>query len=167
MSPTSTRQTGKLSLETSWILGLLSFSNPFPKQMPRKMIFAALQLSCAISAPASKEIYGDFSSKTKQGRALLGVLGQDIPHLCKFPPPGSAGEEKPRSKAPRANTELCLSRWDPASCCTLCCSPGSCWVLQRSSHCIHPWLQLNNAASGATKSPSLFSRAQELTPAEE
>lgn len=78
------------------------------------MIIAALQLSCAISAPASKEIYGDFSSETKQGRALLGVLGQDIPHLCKFPPPGSAGEEKPRSKAPRANTELCLSRWDPA-----------------------------------------------------
>lgn len=135
--------------------------------MPRQTIIAALQLSCAITAPASEGLDGDFSSKTKQGRALLGVLGQDIPHLCKFPSSGNAGEEKPHPKAPRASTKLCLSRWDAAPCSTLCCSPGSCWVLQRSSHCTHPWLQLNNVASGAIKSPFLFSRVQELTPAEE
>lgn len=154
---------GKLSLETSWILGLLSFSNPFPKRMPRKMIIAALQLSCAISAPASKEIYGDFSSETKQGRALLGVLGQDIPHLCKFPPPGSAGEEKPRSKAPRANTELCSSRWDPASCCTLCCSPAPALIP------LHPSVApAQRRGLRSNKKPILiFLIFQELTPAEE
>lgn len=96
----------KLSLEPSWISGFLSFSNPFPKLMPRKMIIAALHLSCVISAPAFKEIYGDFSSRTKQGRALLGVLGQDIPLLWEFPSVGDAGEEKSCSKAARASTEL-------------------------------------------------------------